>query len=231
MRHHVEYSRVVDLTHPLDPDFPTWSGQSQLSIRCVNTLEADGWNVKSWAIDEHTGTHLDAPFHKSTGATADQIPAADLVGPLAVVDIRDRVAKDADAVGTAEDLRGWEHRHGPLPPGSIVALCSGWDLHLRTPKFRNAAADGTLHFPGWHADAAAFLLERDARGLMVDTLSLDPGNSTTFPVHARWLGAGRWGVEGVARLAELPPAGSLVIVGGPKVVGATGGPCRVFALV
>ena len=88
-----------------------------------------------------------------------------------------------------------------------------------------------MHFPGFHSEAAQYLLEKDVRGIMVDTLSLDYGPSEDFAVHFSWLPANRWGIECVANLGELPESGSTVIVGGPKIAGASGGPSRVLALV
>jgi kynurenine formamidase len=48
---------------------------------------------------------------------------------------------------------------------------------------------------------------------------------------AAWLGSGRWGVEAVANLDALPAKGAILVLGGPKVQGGTGGPSRVIALV
>ena len=59
----IRYSRVVDLTHTLTSDFPTFSGKSQLEMSTVGTLAKDGFNYFRWNIVEHTGTHLDAPLH------------------------------------------------------------------------------------------------------------------------------------------------------------------------
>ncbi|MEZ4555541.1 MAG: hypothetical protein R2851_20870 [Caldilineaceae bacterium] len=59
------------------------------------------------------------------------------------------------------------------------------------------AADEVMHFPGFHIEAVEFLLtERDAKGIFVDTLSLDFGPSPGFAVHYRWLPAenGGWSV-------------------------------------
>jgi kynurenine formamidase len=64
----------------------------------------------------------------------------------------------------------------------------------------------------------------------VDTLSLDFGASKDFAVHKLWLGAGKWGLEYVANLSNLPPAGAMVFVGAPKIIGASGGPTRVLAV-
>jgi kynurenine formamidase len=226
------FSGIVDLTHTLTTDFPTFSGQQQLEMEQLATLANDGYNVYRWLLDEHTGTHMDSPFHFSDGPTADQIPADQLFGPLAVVDIRGKSASDPDAQVTPDDITAWEAQYGPLPDGVVVAMLSGWQEHLGTDKFRNADAGGVMHFPGFHIEAIEMLLgERSAKGILVDTLSLDHGPSADFAVHYRWLPAGKWGIENVANLADLPPSGTLVVVGGPKIAGATGGPTRIFALV
>ena len=148
-----------------------------------------------------------------------------------MVDVRGKAAADPDAMLDVTDLVAWEREHGRLPAGGTVALWSGWEAHLHTPLYRNADATGTMHFPGFAAAAAEWLLrEREVIGLAVDTLSLDPGNSQDFPVHAAWLGAGRWGLECVANLGAVPPVGATLIVGAPKVAGASGGPARVLAV-
>ena len=91
---------------------------------------------------------------------------------------------------------------------------------------------GEMHFPGFHVEAAELLIERaNAAGIAVDTLSLDHGPSADFATHYAWLPCGRWGLEAVANLAELPATGATLVVGGPKIKGATGGPSRVLALL
>jgi kynurenine formamidase len=103
---------------------------------------------------------------------------------------------------------------------------------VNTPEFRNADENGTLHFPGFHIEAAQYLLEeRQVHGIAVDTLSLDYGPSPDFAVHYLWLPTNRWGMEAVANLDAVPARGATLIVGGPKVAGATGGPSRLIALV
>lgn len=229
----VSFSRVVDLTHTLTPSFPSFGGDVRLEMETVVTLAADGYNMYRWLLVEHTGTHMDAPFHFSDeGDDASAIAAENLHGPLAVIDLRARAEEDPDTQLTPDDLAAWEAEHGPLPAGAIVALLSGWEQHVNSDRFRNADADGVLHFPGFHIEAVEMMLaERDVKGIMVDTLSLDYGPSADFAVHYRWLPAGKWGIEGIASLGEVPANGAHVIVGGPKVAGATGGPTRIFALV
>lgn len=228
----ISFSRIVDLTHTLGIDFPTYGGAQQLEIETVYELASDGYNLQVWHIDEHTGTHMDAPFHFSDGPSADQIPIEQLMGPLAIIDIRAKAEADPDAQVTPDDILAWEAEHGPLPAGVVVAMLSGWADYVATPTFRNADDAGVMHFPGFHIEAAELLIEeRDVKGVFVDTLSLDYGMSADFAFHYRWLGSSHWGMECVANLGELPVSGATVIAGGPKIAGATGGPSRVVALV
>lgn len=225
--------RVVDLSHPLTPEFPTYGGQPTFALERIASHADKGWNHLQWKVHEHTGTHLDAPIHRAAkGKTADQIDVAEFFLPLVVVDIKARAAANRLAEVTPADLKQWEKKHGPIPRGACVAMNSGWAAHVKSPRFRGADKNGTLHFPGFHEETAALLLEKHhALALAVDTLSIDIGPSKTFPTHTRWLPAGRWALECVANLDRVPANGAKLLVGIPKVAGATGGPCRVLALV
>ena len=227
------FTRVVDLTHAMGPDFPTYDGGSNLAMETIVTLAKDGYNMYRWHLVEHTGTHMDAPIHFGDGVqSAADIPVENLVVPLAVVDIRAKAMDDPDAQVTPDDLKAFEAAHGPIADGACVAMLSGWADKVAGPEFRNADAEGVMHFPGFHVEAAQFLMgERNATGIAVDTLSLDYGKSADFATHYAWLPSNRWGLEAVANLAELPPTGATLVVGGPKIKGATGGPSRVLALL
>ena len=107
---------------------------------------------------------------------------------------------------------------------------SGWDAKAGdSAAFKNLGADGKYHFPGFGADAVELLLKRKAGVIGVDTMSLDPGNSTTFDAHLAWLGADRYGLEGVANLGAIPPRGATLIVGVIPWEEGSGGPCRLLA--
>jgi kynurenine formamidase len=69
---------------------------------------------------------------------------------------------------------------------------------------------------------------RKVTGIGVDTISLDPGNSTTFPVHVNFLATDRYGLENLTN-----PTGSRPTAPWPSrldpVGGGLSGPCRVIA--
>jgi kynurenine formamidase len=228
------FTRVIDLTHTLSPAFPTFFGVPGIAIERRYTLKKDGANVNWWHVLEHAGTHIDAPVHYAeNGAAIEAIAADQLVIPLAVVDVSEKAARHADYALSRADLTDWEARHGRLPDGCCVAMHSGWARHANdATKYTGKDAAGVFHFPGIDPATAAWLLkERRVVGLAVDTLSLDPGRSKDFRTHAIWLPAGRWGIENLANLSEVPPTGATLVAGVPKVKGATGAPARIFALV
>ncbi len=228
------FQGVVDLTHTMWPEFPTYFGKPQLEIEVLFSYAEHKFNMNKWSVVEHTGTHMDAPIHFSqNGQDASEVPIENLVVPLVVIDIAARAEENADAELTPDDIKAFEAKHGPLPDGCCVAMYSGWEKHLHSDKFRNADADGVMHFPGFHVEAVQMLMSdgRNVVGIAVDTLSLDYGKSKTFPTHYAWLPTNRWGLENVANLAKLPPVGATLVAGTPKIQGATGGPSRLVALV
>ncbi|WP_270938071.1 cyclase family protein, partial [Falsiroseomonas oryzae] len=224
-------SRVLDLTHTLRADFPTFGGTPAFEMEPVFTLARDGYNLNRFTYAEHVGTHFDAPIHFSAnGATVDRIPVESLVCPLVVLDVRTQAAAAPDYEATPEDIAAHERQHGPIPAGACLALNSGWDARAGGAGFRNLSGN-VMRFPGFRPDVAPLLIARNLAGVAVDTLSLDHGPSATFAFHTQWLGSGRWGIEAVANLGALPPTGATLVAGAPKIAGGTGGHGRVIALV
>jgi len=228
------FQSVVDLTHVMSPEFPTFFGVPGIEMEKKFDFKKDGFNLNWWKIVEHAGTHMDAPIHFSeNGATAEKITAEQLVAPLAVVDVSAKAAQNADYALTRQDLAEWEGKNGRLPDRCCVAMNSGRQQHVtNAAKFVGRDAAGVMHFPGIHPEATEWLVkERSVVGLAVDTLSLDPGNSKDFKTHYAWLPSGRWGIENIANLDKVPATGATLVAGLTKVKDATGGPARIFALV
>jgi len=225
---------VHDLTHTFTSKTPVFPAFKPIQIKPKFSIAKDGFFANEITFDEHTGTHMDGPAHFASGnLTADRLPADRFIAPLAVINIESRAAKNADAVVTVDDVLAWEKQHGRVPAGAFVAMYSGWGTRIgNAERFLNKDAKGTMHAPGFSEDVAKFLTkERDIVGAGVDTLSLDIAAASKFVAHLAFLGAGKYGVELLANLNTVPAAGATIVVGGPKHEGASGGPCRVYALV
>ncbi len=224
---------VVDMTHVYDEMFPTYFGAPGIAREQPFNFSDNGFNLLQLSINEHTGTHVDAPLHFSAdGQSVDEIPVENLVVPLVVVDIASRAEDDADAQVTPDDLNAWISANGDIPDKACVAMHSGWAGKTGGEGYRNVGDDEKMHFPGFHVEAAQMLLENTgAVALAVDTLSLDHGMSADFATHYAWLPTNRYGIENLKGLDQVPANGATLIVGANTHKGGTGGPCRIFAMV
>jgi kynurenine formamidase len=206
--------RLVDLTHEFREDFPAFPGAPATSRETAVTIPEDGFYGQVWTIWEHICTHMDVPAHFIVdGRTSPELALDELIAPIVVVDISERVAREPDTVVTPEDLVRFERRYGRIPRDAVVAMYSGWE----------ARADSV-------EDAVDWLLERRRiRGIGVDTMSLDHGSSSTFDVHLTVLGADRYGVENLRNLKQIPARGATLVLGLIPWREGSGGPCRAFA--
>jgi len=232
--------KVVDLSYAFGPDTVYWPTAESFTLERVaygRTPQGYWYAANNMCMAEHGGTHMDAPIHFAEGKrTSAQVPLTSCIGPAVVVDVRQQAAADRDYRLSLEDLRAWEQRHGRMPPGAIVVMNSGWGVYwgdkrryMGTEKKGDVA---NLHFPGFSKAAAEFLVnERDIAAIAVDTASMDYGQSGDFPVHQVINGANKPGFENLANVDRLPPAGATLMALPMKIVGGSGGPARIVAIL
>ena len=221
--------KFIDLTHTLEPGIPTWTGGCGFhqDIK-LDYGDGDGpvsFRVQQLKMHAGIGTHMDAPAHCiESGMTIDQLALENLAAPCYVIDISHKM--HAHYTVTVEDIEHFEQHHGLIDPSSIVMIYTGWSLKWSSPT--DYINDHV--FPSVSEAASMALLERQIKGLGIDTLSPDrPANG--FPVHHHILGAGKFILENVANLNQLPPVGSFVLAFPLKTKGGTEAPLRLVGLI
>ena len=240
--------RIVDLTHALTPDFPVMIlppefGQCQpFRMEEVSRYDARGpaWYWNNISMSEHAGTHFDAPAHWVSGrqlpqGTVDALPLENLIAPVCVLDFSTECAADRDFLLTRAHVEAWEAERGPIPPGHWVLLRTDWYKRVGTDAYLGMEKDGA-HSPGPDADVIRFLVEeRDIIGFGTETVGTDAGQgahlSPPYPAHFILHGAGRYGLQCLANLDQLPPRGAMLICPPLKIRDGSGSPLRVLALV
>ena len=230
------FTSVVDLTHALNAQVPTFevTDKSPYQVKTLATVGKDHYFLREFCVPEHFGTHLDAPAHFAEGLwTVDQIPPERLVSPLVVIDAIAEAKANPDYQIAVEDVAAWERIHGEIPPNAVVIANTGWNVRWNSAaEYRNADAKGVKHFPGYSIDAAKFLVEgRKVNGIGIDTLSIDYGPSTDFPVHQYTMANSIYHLENVANLDHVPASGAIIVAAPIKLEGGSGGPVRILALV
>ncbi|MDQ0380425.1 cyclase family protein [Amycolatopsis thermophila] len=238
---------VVDLTAPLSASTPVlqlpppFANTQSFRLEEISRYDDRGprWYWNDIHTGEHVGTHVDAPNHWLSGKDkggVDQIPLSTLIAPAVVLDASAQVADDPDYLLTIDDVRQWEREHGALPDGGWLLYRTGWDARSGDQEDFLNVADGASHTPGVSPECAQWLAdEAPIAGFGVETVGTDAGRAAElepiFPCHDRLLGAGKCGLTQLQNLAQLPPTGALLVVSPLPIVGGSGSPARVYALV
>ena len=128
------------------------------------------------------------PLHPG-GRLSPEITPPELIVPIVVIDISQKARHEPERDGRPSTTSAFRAGARKLPDGALVAVDSGWAARSATrSRSRAASPFPNYHFPGFGLEAAMWLVgNRDVTGIGVDTLSLDPGNSSTFPVHVNFL--------------------------------------------
>lgn len=239
--------QVVDLTQTLSEDTPVLVlppefGQcAAFSREEVSRYDARGvaWYWSNFTVNEHTGTHFDAPVHWISGRdlpnnSVDTLPAQDLIAPAVVLDFSAEAAADPDFLLDVPHIEAWEAQHGRIPPRSWVLFRTDWSK--RTGDSYGNRCDDGAHTPGPTTAAVRLLVQdRDIIGFGVETIGTDAGQAhllePPYPAHTLLHGAGRYGLQCLENLDKLPPVGSVVIAPPLKIRDGSGSPLRVLALV
>ena len=239
--------RVIDLTQTLSEDFPTiqlppqFGACAPFRMKEVSRYDDRGpaWYWNDISMNEHTGTHFDAPVHWVSGKdfpnnTTDTIPAKNFIAPAVVIDCARQTAADPDFLLTRDAILAWEAQHGRIPDGAWVLLRTDWSKRSGA-AYANVGADGA-HTPGPDVEAIRFLVEeRDVMGFGTETIGTDAGQAfgfqPPFPAHFFMHGKGRYGLQCLCNLDQLPPTGALIVAPPLKIKGGSGSPLRVLALV
>lgn len=222
-------NKVIDLTHSLSGDIPSWDGRPGFELSIAGDYKdgtpPDTFRTQKIKCSAGIGTHMDAPTHVVPGGrTIDQLTPEELVVDCIVIDVS-REANESYMI-MPEAIEQFEKEHGRIAPRSLVIFYTGWDKRWETPeKYRNGHM-----FPSVDARTAEMLLERSIAGLGIDTLSSDRGDAG-FPVHRAILGADKYLVENIANAGLLPPTGAKAFVLPMKIEGATEAPIRLIALI
>lgn len=256
---------LVDLTLLVAEELPCWwSTHMPFQHKTFNyfadredaaypLLNRSGPYQTRWMLmDEHTGTHVDAPAHfipdegsglphagPAGATTVDRVPLTQLMGPAVVIDVPDDLPGGGPGVSPIvppEVVTDFEERHGAIEPGDVVLLRTRWDRHYAPGE----AGAGYCHDalvtrsgPGWPAPEPPLmrlLLERGVRCVGTDAPSMGSAHDGA-PVHVSALSQGVCFVEALTGLGALPPRGAWFCAAPLNLARGTGAPARAFAFL
>jgi kynurenine formamidase len=257
---------LVDLTLLLAEDLPSfWSTHMPYQQKTFNYFEDKTDNPSAplfsrvgpyqtrWLlIDEHTGTHFDAPAHfippagsgmqhagEAGSIYADNVDLNQLCGPAVVIDVPSNLP--GAAPGISPVIPGFlilEHEkiHGVIMAGDIVIFRSSWDDRYQKGPAGEPYCFGPLILkrdPGWPApenEAMQILIDRGVRCIGTDSPSMGSTHDGG-PVHVLALSKGICFIEALANLRSLPNTGAWFMFAPLRIAHGTGAPGRALAIV
>jgi arylformamidase len=164
------------------PGMIHWPSTAEPAIEWEYRLDAgDPYDVSSWRLGSHNGTHVDAPSHFIAGAAGVADVSMDtLVGSATVIDLPDRVSAIDRGVVEGLDL-----------------------VRVRRVLFRTSNSRYRLErltfdpeYVAITADGAEALVEAGIRTVGLDYLSIEQYDAAAPLAHLALLGAGVAVIEG-----------------------------------
>jgi arylformamidase len=206
---------VIDLTHPLQTGMPVFPGEPGPSLSNTAVLQEQGYRVKWLEMGSHTGTHMDAPAHLiPEGKTLDSFPVSHFSGVAYIMVIPE---------GTREISIGFVRQFADsLGNAEYLLLNTGWSRYWGQESYFRG-------FPVLSAEAAVWLSGYPLRGIGMDTISADPVESVTLPIHHILLQAGMVLVENLTFPDHGCPDHLFFCCFPLKITGADGSPLRAVA--
>ena len=250
--------RFVDLSSPIVPSPDDTLDVLKTSIefsdhaegaQVIETLfgvekellrDGEGWaNEFFTRFGTHNSTHVDSPYHYNStiggepAQTIDELPLDWFVNPGVVLDFDGR--EDGDAIDVADVERSLAESGHDLKPLDIVLVRTGCDRWIETPEYM-------AHGPGVTGAATQWLFDQGVRVMGIDAWGWDrplwmqaaeakeSGEKGIFwQAHQMDLAYSQ--IERLVNLDQLPATGFTVSCLPLRIVGASGAPARVVAMI
>ncbi len=217
-------SRLIDLSHPLEPGMPAYPGlpvpqfgthftHDESAARGLYT-PGTTFQIATYAIGGNTGTYVDSPFHRHPDLPDLAALPLDTLADLPGVVIS---ALHEGAIGP-EAFAGLDLR------GKAVLVYTSWAT-------RWGGEDYFCSGPFLPADTCRALVEAGAALVGIDCANIDDMTDPARPAHTILLRAGIPIVEHLCALDRLPADGFRFFAVPPAIKGGTSFPVRAFAIL
>ncbi len=211
----VEFSKIVDLSHEIFENMPTWTGDPKTEIV---EFESGEYIIEKLTLSTHSGTHVGTSKHFKFSESVSDLEPENLFVKSVLID----VSKSRCDL-SVEEIERWQERHG-----KIVEKC----VILRTAQ-EFLWGDEKRYFeeyPGFSVDAVKYLLRAGVRIFATDAPSIDPSHDRHFLSNLELFKGGGIHVENLVNLSVLPVRGFWIFIA-PLKLDSGGSPARVVAFV
>ena len=202
-------SHWIHITRPMNDRILCWPGRQPPDFSWVKRLdEGHHCNVSTWALNAHTGTHIDAPLHfVEGGESIDRVSPHVLMGSCSVI--------DHEAMHDTSSVRE-----------QVEALRGESRLLIRSTHSESHETYAE-HDALMSAKVAQMLIDSGLQMIGTDRLSVDDSRGSCFALHHLFLGAHCVIIEGLC-LADVNPGRYRLLALPLRMEGAEASPARVL---
>lgn len=183
VRHMFHQKKFINISVALKSGMLSWPGDPLVRTKRTKCIhKGEDCNVSMVSMGSHAGTHIDAPLHFfNKGVSIDQMPLDATIGPVIVIEIKDRVS-----------IKPAEISRYRIRQGSRVLFKT---INSRLWQSRTFKKE----FVYLSQEAAHYLVQRKIRAVGIDYLSIGGyyANSSSPQTHRTLLEAGIWIIEGL----------------------------------
>jgi kynurenine formamidase len=203
--------KLIDLSHPIDAQTPTYPGDAPVQLYKTKRLEKDGFTNYQLEIGMHSGTHLDGPMHLTEAIKyISEIPLESFYSEGCILDVRGEPV-----------IRMKEQYRSQIKEGSIVLFYTGWDQKYGNPEYFTDQ-------PEIHPELAEFIISKKTKIIGMDLASPD---YAPFKVHRMFLNEGVLILENLTNLGALLDVEQFEVMAFPLKIKTDSSPLRVVARV
>jgi arylformamidase len=214
----MNFMEVIDLTHNLENGMPVYPGSEQAVVLKSAAYGSLGYQETKLQFSAHTGTHIDCGRHFfEHGLDTGNTPPDRFMGRALVIDCREMQEQTHILKSHLVSFAG------RLEITDFVLFHTGWS--------RFWGMDGYFRgYPTPDPEAAQYLTGFPLKGIGIDAISLDPADSTDFPVHRILLSRGFLLIENLTCLENLPESGFFFSCFPLKITDGDGSPVRAVGI-
>lgn len=157
--------KLIDISMNLNNKTPAWPGDAPFHYKLTMSIEETGSvNIGQFTASNHTGTHIDAPFHyDNEGLKVADLPPERFIGEALVINMENK------KVISKEDLQSFQF-NGVT---KVLFRTMSWEDRKQFPQSYTVINE----------DVAEFLYDKGVDLIGVDTPSVDPETSKELPAH------------------------------------------------
>jgi kynurenine formamidase len=209
---------LIDLSHVLRNQMPVCPGTNGPEfVAQPKVFEQFGVHVQKMRMDGHVGTHLDSPKHLyAQGKTVASLEMDSFYGQAWVIDC---TQLGDDRLIHVDLLQQCEH----LDEVDFLLFQTGWSKKWGQPSYYH-------DFPVFSEMCCQRLAELPIKGVGVDTISIDPVDST-LENHKQILSQGKVIIENLKGLSALAGKRFTFTCFPLKITNGDGSPIRAVAIL